>query len=122
VPLLLGSERELDLPGDGAGDVALETDRVRIASLVALRPQVVIGPAVDELDGDADLAVRLKHRAFEERVHVELARDLRHRLVRFPIAVSRSARDHAKRPKRRNLARQLLRHRIGEVGSLRVRR
>ena len=104
-----------DLPGDVFRDLPLQRDDVLQLALVALRPEVRVAGPVDELYGDPDAIAVAQHRPFDDGFHVQLAGDLRNRLIRIGVAPYRSARDHAQRLDLAQLVDHSFQHAGGEV-------
>ena len=67
--------------GNGPGHGVLERQRVTQLTLITLRPEVPVRGAFDQLRRDADLVSGTQHRAFDDRIHVQLARDVGKRLA-----------------------------------------
>ncbi len=78
---------------DFAGDLGLERKRVFECAVVILRPDVIVRPAVDELQRHSDLIAVAAHRAFEHMGGAELFSDLADRFGTSPIGHHRRARD-----------------------------
>ena len=66
----------LQLIGDGFGDLALDGKDIGQIAIVGLRPQMRIGPRVDQLRVHPHLVGRALHAAFEYMRHAELLADL----------------------------------------------
>ena len=73
---LTGQQRHLEHLYDAAGDLVLQREDVLDAAIVAIRPPVITGSAVDQLSGNTQAAARLPHAAFEQIADVQLARHL----------------------------------------------
>ena len=89
--LFLRRERRLDLAADRERHVGLEAQHVGERLGVALRPEVLVGGAADQLCGDADVVAALVHRTLDQAVDTELAGDLWQRLLRPFVQHGRGA-------------------------------
>ena len=83
--------------------------------MITARPQMRVGMRVDELRRDAHLVARALHRAFDHRIHAQLARDLRQRFARALVAHGGSPRDDLQSADLRQLGGQLFRHAVGKI-------
>ena len=88
---LLRCERDLDLIRDGARHLALQVQHVAQVALVGVCPQVPVRGRMDELRRNAHPLACSHHRALDDTVHAQLARDLRHRLRRALVVHGRRA-------------------------------
>jgi len=75
--LLFGQEPQLQCADNRLRNLVLEREDVVQVAIVALRPDMAAGGAVDQLRGDPHPAARLAHAAFDNVADLELARDLR---------------------------------------------
>ncbi|MCE7930980.1 MAG: hypothetical protein DYH17_06365 [Xanthomonadales bacterium PRO6] len=69
----------LDRARHGPADLALQDEHIVQRALVAVLPQVRVGVRVDQLDVDLHPLAGAQHRALDEHVDAQLARDLRQR-------------------------------------------
>ena len=79
----VGAELKLERVDDRASEPFLEREDVLDGTVVLVGPQVVVCGRVDELSGDAQLASRAPHAAFEDIADAELPRDRLHVLGRL---------------------------------------
>ena len=86
-----------DLPRDRLGELALQPQHVLEIAVVAVRPQRFIGAGRYELDVHAHSLVDEERRAYEHRVHIELASDVGKRFLDSLISHHRCRRDDAER-------------------------
>ena len=120
---LLGTrELQLDLAGDRPRDLAVKREDVAEVAVVAVAPEVLVGGGLDELRGDAHAVSGAQHRALDDGVHVQLARDLGKRLARVAVGHARGSRDHAQLLDLREHRDQGLRHAIDEIFLLGIAR
>src|SRR5947207_15382742 len=84
-----------DLPGDSLGELALQPEHVLEIAVVAFRPQRFIRARGDELDVHAHPLADEERRAFEYRVHIQLARYLGKRFLDSLVPHHRCRRDDA---------------------------
>jgi len=118
---LLRRDLHADLPGDRARDVTLDREDVAQLPVVAFRPHLAFR-RIDQPGVDADVVARPEHRPLDDRVHVEVPRDLRKRLLRSLVAHGRGPRDHAERRDLGKARDELVRHPVGEVFLRRILR
>ena len=95
--LVLRGQLKLDLRRDVACKCALHDHDFLPRALVAVRPQVLVALAVNELGRDPNAVTGTEDRSLEDGVHVELPGDLRQRLVRALVAHDRRGGDDLKR-------------------------
>ena len=79
--LLLWSELNADLLGDSTGDLALQGEDVASVALITSSPQVFVSGTLNQLRSNADLVAGSHHRAFDYCIYVQLAGNLRQRLM-----------------------------------------
>ncbi len=83
--ILLGAAKlGLDGADHGLGDLVLDREYVPELPVIAFRPQVVAGCAVDQLGGYAHPLSNLAHAAFEDVVNAKLLGDAAY-VGRFPL-------------------------------------
>ena len=117
-----GRELDRDLPRHGLGQLALQAEHVLELAVVAVGPERLVAARGDELHADAHAVADEQRRALEDRVDVQLARDLGERL-RGPLVLHRrGARDHAQRLDAGEVGDDRLGHAVGEVLLRRVAR
>src|SRR3546814_8446726 len=61
---------------DPAGDLAFDAEDVVQGALVALGPDVVVGPGIDQLHRNQNVVADLLHAAFNDMRHAQFPRDL----------------------------------------------
>ena len=83
----------MDLPGDRPRHLAEQVQDVPQVAVVVLGPEVLVIISPDQLGGDSHPAFDPQDRAFHNSVHIELACNLRDRLVGVPVKHSRGPRD-----------------------------
>ncbi|TMQ70208.1 MAG: hypothetical protein E6K80_09225 [Candidatus Eisenbacteria bacterium] len=83
---------------------------------------MAVGGGFDELGRDAHAIAGAQHRAFDDRVDAQLARDVRQRAADALEAHGGGARDDAQRPDLGQVGDQRLGHAVGEVLLLGVAR
>jgi hypothetical protein len=76
----------LHIPRNCGGDVCLHRQDVAQRTIVGPGPQMLVGVRLDQLGGDAQPIALRDRRAFDDHVHIELARDPKRR-SRTPICV-----------------------------------
>ena len=121
-PALLGREDRVDLVRDRPRHLSLKAKDVAQGPLIVLGPEVAVGRAVDQLDGDSNVVFAAHHRALDDRVNAELSCDLGQRRARFLVQHHRGSRDDIERGDLCELADQCLGHTVREVLLLRVAR
>ena len=108
-----------DLLCDRLGDVPLQRQHVGEIALEAVRPNVLIGTRPDELRRDPHALAFPNHRAFHHQIDVQLAPDLRDRLLTSAVSEGRGPRRDAKV----RTPREVRDHEVGHgVGEIRLRR
>ena len=118
--LLAGRQPDTDQAGDrSASSLCRANTSRRSRSKLCAQMTSPVGPA-DQSGVDADLAVRPRHRAFDDGVDLQFPRDGRHRLRCRPVVHDRCARDHAESVHRRKVGNELLRHPVGKVFLFRI--
>src|SRR5688572_8539733 len=100
---------------DFTRDLLLHAKHVRHVAVVVLRPEVLVGPRIDELRGDPHAPAALPNAALENVTDVELLRDLPDRLIRSFIVHRRSPRDHSELGYTRQAREDLLGEAVAEV-------
>ncbi len=111
---------DLELAGDGGGDLVLDGEDVARVAVEALRPELISGPGVGQLRGDANAFSRPAHAALQHGSHVERRSDLLD--VRF-LALEREAgraRGHAQLRHPAQSAQDLLGDAVAEELVLRI--
>ncbi len=111
---LLRGQADLDLADDRARGFRLSGEHVGQILLVALRPNILSGRGLDELDGDAHARAGAQDRSFDDRIHPELSRDLGNRFLRVSVLHDRRSRDHAEILDLRQFGDELGRHPVDE--------
>ncbi len=79
--LLDSGELDLYLSGDGAGHIALQRDDIGQIALVLFRHNMPFVTSPNQLRRDAYPLSGLHYGAFQDRIHVEFARNRRHRFA-----------------------------------------
>ena len=98
--LVRGRERGLELHGDGAGNLRLDGEDVLGSQLpvIGLRPEMLVGGPVDELDVDADAIGGALHPPLEDGSDSQLGGDLPDVPGGAPILLHRCPRGHTECP------------------------
>ena len=104
-----------DLLRHGGRDPALQVEHVLDLPVVAVGPQHLIRPRRDELHRDTHALADEERRTLEDRVHAQLARNLRQGLLDPLVLHGRRARDDPQRLQAREFRDQRLGHPVGEV-------
>ena len=92
--LFLRHQPDPYLAGHTSGHLALHGEDVLLIELIALCPEMAFGHGLNYVDRDAHLASRAERRAFQERIYLEIPRNLRQRFRCLPIAENGLMRDH----------------------------
>ncbi len=95
--LLLWREGMRDAGGNRASHFALYGEDIAQLQVVGVCPQMFIRRGLDELNRDAHPVTGPHHRALDQSVNAQFARDLGSRLVRACISHGRGVRDHSER-------------------------
>ncbi len=117
---LLRGQGNFDLRSDGLGHIAEQSQDILEIPIVVLGPEVLVGLAVDQLGGDPHLSIRPQDRTLDQRIHIQLLRNLWQGLVGVCIAHGRGTRDDPQGPDLRQIGDQCLVHPLDKVLLLRI--
>src|SRR5262249_24292610 len=110
----------LDFPDDRVGDFALQGQDVSEVPVVAVRPQWLIGGAVDQLYRGSDAIGRLLNRPLDYGVDLKLPRDVRDRFACVAVLHRGGARDHVQAADAGQLVDERLGHVVRQIRVLRA--
>ncbi len=106
---------------DGRRHPVLNLEDVVDDPIVLLGPQMLLGPCVDELSGDAEPAPGFPHASLQREPDVQLLGDLGKPQARGPVLHGRRAADDSKSPDAGQIGNDLLGQAVTEVGVVRIR-
>ena len=115
--LLVKREFGLQLSRDRLRDLALDGEHIRQVAIVSLRPEVRVGPSIDQLRVHPHFAARPLHTAFEDVGHAQLLTNFA-QIARGRLAILHHTRpaDHFEVGHPREIGQNLILHAIGEEG------
>src|SRR3546814_426840 len=79
---------------DPARDLAFDAEDVVQGALVALGPEMMVGPRIDQLHRNQDVVADLLHAAFDDVRHAQFLRDLLQVVRVACVLLGRGARDY----------------------------
>src|SRR6516164_3912122 len=79
--LLFGSQLYPNLLGYGVRHLALQLEDISQVTLIGFRPEMLVGPCLDELGNDSYAVVRTHNGSFDNSIGVQLLRNFWQRFV-----------------------------------------
>src|SRR5215831_8804624 len=106
---------KVERDGNSVRDLVLQSEQIAYVIVEPLRPEMGVGPRVDQLRVDADLIARTPNAPFEYVTHTKLSADL---LGVYPLVLigeRRIARDHEHSRDPRQIGRQIFGDAVREI-------
>lgn len=110
-----GEHLEVEREGDAPGDLAPQFEKVAQFAVEALGPEMRVAGRVDQLGVDAHPVAGALDAAFDDIAHGQFAADLFGAFRLHAVGQGALGRDHEHAPHAREIGRQILGHRIGEI-------